>query len=80
MKKMQQKNKRIQIYKIEYSPPQNNPKGWQTPSSKLKRAATTIQCFSMAKYHTPLETKANQTKRQTQPNTPTLRKEAKREA
>jgi hypothetical protein len=34
----------------------------------------------MAKDHTPPETKANQTKRQTQPKTPTLHKEAKQEA
>jgi hypothetical protein len=36
--------------------------------------------FSMAKGYTPPQTKANQTKCQTQPKTATPRKEAKREA
>jgi hypothetical protein len=41
--------------------------GWQTPSLKLKRAATKTQGFSMAKDHTFPEIKVNKNKCRTQP-------------
>jgi hypothetical protein len=53
------------------APLQTMPKGWQTPSSQLKRAANKIQAFSMIKTILPPETKANKNKRQTQPKMPT---------
>jgi hypothetical protein len=80
MRKMQEKSKIYNMQDKAPTPPQIKPWGWQTPSLKLKRVATKTQDFSMAKDHTPSETKANQTKRQTQPNASTPRKEGKQEA
>jgi hypothetical protein len=68
---------KIQIYKIKHKLPSNQVIKMANTKFELKRAATKTQGFSMAKDHTPRETKANQTKRQTQPKTPTPRKKTK---
>jgi hypothetical protein len=71
MKKMQEKSKNTNIHDKAPTPSQTKPYGWQILISQLKRVATKTQDFSMAKDHSPPETKTNQANRQAQTKTST---------
>jgi hypothetical protein len=71
MKKMQQKSKRIQIYKIEHKLPLKPSHRDGKHQVRTQEGSNQNTTFLNGENHTPREAKANKNKCQTQTKTPT---------
>jgi hypothetical protein len=69
MKKMQGKSKRIQIYKVNHKPPSNQAIGMTNTNFETQEDSNQNTSYFNGKNYTPLETKANKNKHQTQTKT-----------